>query len=378
MTTPVKILLAGIGGYASLFVNALLDTDRTDVELVGCADPFPDSCPRLAQLRQKSIPVFPDMESFFAAGLSADLCVIGSPIHFHARQIQYALSKGCHVLCEKPLCGDASDIPSLLNARNLAGRHVSIGYQWSCSQAILSLKRDVLDGLFGAPVLLKTLVLWPCKRDYYERGSKWAGRLRAPDGSLILDSIANNAGAHYLHNMLFLLGESMDRSAMPEKLTAVLGRAHPIENYDTASIEMVMSGGTRLLYLGSHASIEAHNPTFRYEFEKAVVEMKPEDKIIRAAFKDGTVKEYGNPFADKERKLWMAVECAKNPSEKPSCPLEAAIPHTRCIALAQEFPIQDFPKERIKETAEGDGIGVSGLYGEFLRAYEDGVMWKMG
>ena len=47
MKDTVKILLVGIGGYAATYVNPLLNGDREDCVIVGCADPYPDSCPRL-------------------------------------------------------------------------------------------------------------------------------------------------------------------------------------------------------------------------------------------------------------------------------------------------------------------------------------------
>jgi len=267
----VKILLVGIGGYASTYVNPLLNGVRDNVEIVGCADPFPDSCPRLAELKERGIPLFADMKDFFAAGLTADLAVITTPIHLHADQMKTALAAGCHVLCEKPVCGDADDIPSLIEARDAAGKYVGIGYQWSHADAILALKRDIMAGVYGAPVMLKTLVLWPRGYAYYKRGCGWAGKIRSAGGALILDSVANNATAHYLHNMLYVLGETIDTSAMPEKLEASLWRANAIENYDTASMEMTFAGGARALFLVSHATKEKQQPIFEYQFERGTI-----------------------------------------------------------------------------------------------------------
>jgi len=39
-----------------------------------------------------------------------------------------------------------------------------IGYQWSYSEGIQSLKKDILSGLFGKPIRMKSLCLWP--RDF--------------------------------------------------------------------------------------------------------------------------------------------------------------------------------------------------------------------
>lgn len=378
MSDKVKILLVGIGGYAATYVNPLLDGVRDDCEIVGCADPFPNSCKRLEEIKERGIPLFSDMKEFFDAGLKADLAVITTPINFHSAQIKLALANGCQVLCEKPLCGDIADIPSLIEARDAAGKYVAIGYQWSHADAILAMKKDIMDGLYGAPVLMKTLVLWPRGYAYYKRGSGWAGKLRAPNGDLILDSVANNATAHYLHNILFVLGDAVDKAAMPKKLDASLWRVNNIENYDTCSIEMEFENGGRGLFIVSHATDRNLNPVFDYQFEKGriVFEEGEDKKIIRGILADGTEKVYGDPFANQVNKLWMAVDAVKDPSRKPVCGIETATPHTLCISEVQKNEIHSFPADRVHENAKNDGLVVEGLTEALIAAYEKGEMWR--
>ena len=373
----VSILLVGIGGYASTYVNPLLNGDREDCVIVGCADPFPDSCRRLAEIRERGIPVFADMNDFFAAGLTADLAVITTPIHLHAEQVKTALAHGCHVLCEKPLCGDIRDIPGMIEAREKAGKYVGIGYQWSHSEAILELKKDILAGMYGKPKLLKTLVLWPRNFAYYKRGCGWAGKIKNADGALILDSVANNATAHYLHNILFVLGESMDTSAEPTEIACILRRANKIENYDTCALEMSFANGARGLYLVTHASEMTQDPIFDYEFENGHVYFEDGEgkKTIRGVLADGTEKIYGNPFDNQVNKLWMAADAVKDPSVKPICGIETATPHTSTIARMQERGVENFAAEQIRLREDESGVYVPGL-GEALRGcYERGEMW---
>lgn len=373
MNDKVSILLVGIGGYAGTYVNPLLGGDFPDCEIVGCADPFPSSCPRLDEIKERNIPVFSSMDEFFDAGLTADLAVISTPIHFHARQILQALEHGCHVLCEKPLCGDANDIDSLIEAEKKSGKYIGIGYQWSHSEAILELKRDILAGLYGEPVLLKTIVLWPRGFAYYGRGSGWAGKLKASDGSLILDSVANNAAAHYLHNIFFVLGDKIDTSASPKSVKAELKRANDIENYDTCRIEMEFEGGAKGLYLVSHATEEAQDPLFDYRFTKgrAVFDESGDEKVIRGIFGDGTVKVYGNPFIHVTNKLRRAVDAVKDPSVKPYCGIEASAVHTRCIAEIQKYGIGQFAPDDIVIREDGSGIYVRGLREEMMNEYNN-------
>jgi len=374
----VRLLMVGIGGYAFTYLNPLLDGVRPDAQIVACVDPYPDSCPRIGEIRERGIPVYADMEAFFAAGGEADLAVLTTPIHLHVPQMKCALSHGCHVLCEKPLCGDIADIPGMIEAKNASGKYVGIGYQWSHSAAIIALKEDILSGVYGKPKAFKTLVLWPRDYAYYSRGMGWAGKLRAPDGSLILDSVANNATAHYLHNMLFVMGDKMDTAAIPEKIEASLWRANKIENYDTCSASLTFAGGATALFIVSHASGKGKNPTFEYQFERGrvVFEDSPQCRDILGYLPDGTVKNYGNPNADVPRKLWRAVDAAKGLDVKPVCTVETAAPHAYCIAEMQKAGVQSFPEEAVVENEAKSAVYVPGLYEELLDAYAKGVMWR--
>ena len=141
----------------------------------------------------------------------------------------------------------------MLAARDRAGKHVTIGYQWSMADAIQRLKSEVLSGLFGKPRRLRTMVLWPRDDAYYSR-NRWAGRVRDADGNWILDSPVNNACAHHLHNMLYLLGARPDRSAAVHSLRAELYRAHAIENYDTAILRCETANGAEIFFVAGKQS----------------------------------------------------------------------------------------------------------------------------
>ena len=87
----------------------------------------------------------------------------------------------------------------------------------------------------------------------------------------ILDSIANNAAAHFLHNMFYVLGGGLNRSAVLRQVTAELYRANAIENFDTAAIRAVTAGGVETLFLATHATGSTLGPNLCYEFERATI-----------------------------------------------------------------------------------------------------------
>ena len=367
----VKVVLSGIGGYGMTYVNALLDGGPDKAALAGVCDPFPEGCPRLGELKALC-PVYASLGEFFAAHKSeAELAVISAPIQYHAGQILLALENGCDVLCEKPLTGDEKAIESLIAARDRSGRNVSVGYQWSHSAAILELKRDILDGRFGAPRLLKTIVLWPRAQSYYRRGTGWAGRLNAADGTPIRDSVAHNATAHYLHNILYILGGDIALSRMPGCIEYTTAKINNIETFDTAVIGMDF-GDCRGLFIASHAAARTRNPEFIYEFGKgkAVFPVEHEGKkVIAGYFADGSVKYYGDPFARTAGKLWHACRVLRG-EEKVVCGIEAAAPEVKVIARLSQSGAPFFAPEvsKVRYDQKGDEFryveGLDELLGE--------------
>lgn len=256
------------------------------------------------------------------ANHAVDLTVISTPIFLHAVQIIKALEHGSNVLCEKPLCADELDIDRIAAAKEKSGKFVYIGYQWSYSPAITNLKKDVLAGKLGTLTEMKCLVLRPRNRDYFSRGVGWAGKIKTADGQLIYDSVANNSAAHYLFNMMFLMGEE-GQAAEAYDISAELLRGNPIENFDTSKISFKMLNGAKACFIAAHPVNKGIEPVFEYQFEKGTVYyanesidasygLMPEDYTeygqIVAYMNDGTKTAYGDPMSNNCKKMHDAVQ----------------------------------------------------------------------
>ena len=368
------IALVGIGGYGAHYMPALLNAaPEKEIRLVAGIDPYARQSPWFGELEQKHIPIFPDLESFYR-NESADLVIISAPIQLHAPLTCLALSKGAQVLCEKPLAGSIQDAQAMLAAEKQSGKQVAIGYQWSFSRAILALKRDILAGRFGRPLLWKTLALWSRRRSYFQR-NRWAGRIRAEDGAWVLDSPVHNATAHYLHNMLFLQGSTLESSARPRSLSAELYRANPIENYDAAALSITTSSESELLFLTAHPVQEHTGPFIEYVCEDAVIQYPGPEGEFLARFQDGTVASYGNPNVDEMNKLWQSIEALRTGCPV-VCGIQAALPQLTCALAAQSLPIHDFPADLIQIEALGEDhlVYVTGLADAWRAAYESGQL----
>jgi predicted dehydrogenase len=372
----IDVVLSGIGGMGGVYVSALLDAgDKHEARLVGAVDPQPERCPRLGELRARGVPLFPSLETFYHER-RADLAVISSPIHFHAAQTRLALSRGSFVLCEKPAAATIQDVRAMQAAEAETEKWTAVGFQWSFSPAIQALKKDILSGDFGRPRRLKCLYLWP-RDDAYFRRSDWAGKQHDGRGNWILDSPAQNAMAHDLHNMFYVLGQTVETNAFPAQVEAELFRIYPIENFDTAAMRCLTTDGVEILFLVSHASLEDRGPIFRYEFEKAVVACDGRGAGVRADLADGSRRDYGDPDTEPMAKLWQSIEAARN-GGRPVCGLQAASSQVLCLNGAQEsMPrITGFPETSVRRVEDGFGnrLVAEGLDEAFEACFERSLL----
>ena len=377
MQQKVRILSVGIGGYAAIYLKALLqEHPRDDVEFVGMVDVMPQNSPFYATLQAMGVPLFSTMEEFYAHG-SADLAIITTPTHLHTRQILCALGHGSNVMCEKPLSGISADGEILAAAAKEAGKFVMIGYQWSYSEAILSLKRDVMQGVYGAPVFLKSMVLWPRPVSYYTRGSGWGGKKFTPEGDVLNDSVVSNATAHYLHNMLYVTGGADGKAAEVTDLTCDLSRINAIETYDTAAFRFTLDNGARGLYLATHASADNIDPMFDYRFTRGSVHFDSESKRIVGVTDDGRTIDYGDPFHDVNEKIYVAIEAVKRGQPyEPPCGVLTAAPQVRAVEMIARQPISVGRACAIDRVERGGTtfLSLRGLTALFKECYEKEIL----
>jgi predicted dehydrogenase len=376
MEKPITIVLVGIGGMGSVYIAALLEKAGEGLfQIVGAVDPSPERCPHLAELKALNVALYNSLEKFYAQR-KAELAIISSPIHFHCPQTCLALGQGSYVLCEKPVSATIQEAKQMMKARDKAMRWVAIGYQWSFSTAILELKKDIQKGILGKAKRLNCLYLWPRNETYYRRND-WAGKKCDFHERWILDSPANNAMAHDLHNMLYILGEGVDRSTRPVEVEAELYRAYDIQNFDTAAVRSKTEEGAEILFFVSHASQKDMGPILSYEFEKGTVLSSGRNSDIKALFLDGTVKNYGNPDSEPLKKLWDCLEGVRS-IQTPVCGIEAAASHTLCLnGMQDSMPeITEFPRELLRTEGEPGSlrIWVEGLDEVLEQCYREGLL----
>jgi len=348
-----KVLLVGSGGYGAGYLEILLDKENElGWHLEGIVDPYAANGPYFSRAIEKNVPIYEGLEAYYAEH-RADIAVIATPIRLHREQSVFCMEHGSDVLLEKPVAGSAEEACKIAEVSKKTGRKLMLGFQWCANAPMLAFKKDADEGRFGKLLSMKALVLWPRNFAYFSRGTRWAGKCYAEDGTPIFDSIASNATAHYLFNELWVAGKEYQASTA-EKPLWYASRANDIETFDTVAIKAKTENGADLFFAASHAikPEEALNPIFEYRFEKAVVYFGGEgreEKRLEAIFKNGEKADYG--LSDNNgilQKVCKAAEYFDSSCEN-VCPIEAAIKH---ITLLEELwkkgaPVHTPKKENI-------------------------------
>ncbi len=370
----LTVLLVGVGGYGANYARAVLERGgEWNIALAGVVDPYAATSKYYGELVRQGARFFNTVGEFYRYN-EADLAVISTPIQFHAAQAIACLERGSHVLCEKPIAATVEEARRMIDARDRSGKTLAIGYQWCYDPAMLRLKADIDAGLLGRPLAMKSIVLWPRAISYYKRGLGWAGKKYDAGGAPIFDSVASNATAHYIENMLWLAGPHFQGDDIRDMRVRTL-RANDIETFDTIVMDAVTAGGAKLFYVASHAvgADGRQDPAFVYEFENAVVRyggLGRSGGPLTAEFRDGAVKEYGGSSADGvDEKLTRAIALARGAAEPLPCPAEAAMRHTRAMAMIFEKrpEAEVFPPETVR--LDDGMVWVPGLKDRLIDCY---------
>ena len=344
----IKVALFGVGGYAANYPYTIGQHPDANVKLVAAVDPFNKNC--------DMCPVYDTAEEMYA-NHQPDLVVVGTPIHLHVEQTVEAFRHGCHVAMEKPMAATMDGVREILAARDAAGKMLSVGFNMCADPVVRAAKADAMAGLFGKPLRMKTIVLWPRGHAYYARG--WAGKKYARNGAPVFDSVLSNATAHYLMNMLFFLDEPMT------ELDCRTYRANPIETYDTAVVKGKTGSGVEMFIGVTHAGDpdKKQNPYFIYEYENATLiggREKIEEANITAYFKDGTVKEYGREGQRHMGPFWAMIGALRGEGEI-ACTGEQGMLHVDTIEKMRALQPEStpFPEKWLAE--KNDYTWVPGL-----------------
>ena len=361
MFKPVQFAMVGLGGYAKFVCELLLEFSGraeagiTPINLLAVCEPDQAThAKEIAALRDRGVKVFDRYENLLAEPI--DAVWLPLPIDLHRPFTEQALEAGKHVLCEKPAAGCVDDVDAMIAARDRSGKLVAIGYQDIYDPATLQLKRLLLGGVIGKIRRAVVWACWPRNRHYWQR-SAWAGCMQR-HGDWIMDSPPNNALAHQVNLMPFLLGDALWTSAIPTHVEAELYRAAAIENYDCGALQIAMAGGVELLALLTHACGQQIGPIVTIEGDEGVVRGDADSFVIESSQATETIARGSNSERNAHvlTRFASAIRSPQKGDVQP-CTLEIArVQSVITSAASQACPVSNVPDSHIVMVEHEGGL----------------------
>jgi predicted dehydrogenase len=349
-----RVALIGVSGYGRTYYNLLIELHALGEILltaVAIIDPENEKAV-VAELASIGCEVFGDFRLMLERHRGRlELCAIPTGIPWHTPMTLAALEAGANVLVEKPLAATLEEVDVIRAAEEKHARLVMLGFQYHYTVENIDLKRALLASEIGALRSIRVIGLWPRGAEYYSR-TDWAGRIQSGK-SWVLDSPISNAFAHHLSLALFFAGSELERSAAPDRVSAELYRAQPIENFDTAALRIETDTGVAIHFYASHSCTS--------NFDPEVIIEGTAGRVIWRHGADYTVEPLGAarrrvPLGDEQSaRLRMFRNALGRLQDKNVfvCGTAIAREHTRCIQAAQRSgPVRDVPKEWVETNGE--------------------------
>ncbi len=253
---PLKIALAGIGGFGAVHVSAVRQLEADGLaKAIAFAEPNANA-DGASKLQAQGLRAYTDYFQMLAQEPELDLVCIATPIHWHYPMAMAAFERGLHVFLEKPPVVRIQDLRHLITLAEQHGCFCAIGFHDIARANIITLKHRLCGGALGRISSVHAHCCWQRDSAYYSR-SNWSGKTRF-DGALILDGPMNNSCSHVLNMAAYLAGSEPYEFARPVQVQAELYRAGNIEGEDTNCLRASMENGAELCIHLTQCASENH------------------------------------------------------------------------------------------------------------------------
>ncbi|HEV7866984.1 MAG TPA: Gfo/Idh/MocA family oxidoreductase [Chthoniobacteraceae bacterium] len=199
MSKKYNVAIVGYGWAATAHIAAINATSSAQVTAVWSSRPLDDS--ELSHSHGGTIRAYTDLAAMLA---QPDIHVVDitSYPNQHAAQFIAAARSGKHIIVEKPLAIDWSDILAMKRAADEAGVKVCVCFECRWSSQFLATKAVLDQGLVGA--------LHYGEIDYYHGIGPWYGQYRWNTKRELGGSALLTAGCHALDALLLCMGSEVE------------------------------------------------------------------------------------------------------------------------------------------------------------------------
>lgn len=320
----LKVGLVGCGGRGRGAASQALNADA-NAQLVAVCDAFPDNASSAVEIIKKDDSIasrvvvtpettFDGLESYKKVIDLCDVVLLCEPTFFRPLSLRYAVDKGKHVFCEKPVAVDGPGIQSVLETCRIAKEkklQIVSGLCWRYDFNVQNMMKKVLDGAIGDVLSV---------RETYLTSRPWLRPKKAGDTEMMYQ-VRNWANftwlsgdfnveqhVHSLDKALWVFGDKP-----PKYAYGIGGRMrhtdYPISGdvYDAMSVVFEYEDG-RTVY-----SLCRQQPNCWNDTEDYMLGTKGQAQILRSLIngeKQQTVK--NNMYQNEHNELFKAIRSGGN------------------------------------------------------------------
>lgn len=265
MSRKVSFGIVGCGVIAGLHADAVRSNPES-TELVACFDAVPERAQEFAK-KYDGIAAYSDLDAFLAhPGLQA-VCVC-TPSGLHAEAVLAAASKGIHALVEKPLDITKQGLDAIVKAGVDNNVKIAGVFQRRTWETLTGVRKAILDGAIGNPVLGEVQMHFVRTQAYYDSGT-WRGTWALDGGGALM-----NQGIHGVDALIYMMGPV-------ESVKATMAtRTHSIEVEDTVAAILRFRNGALGTIVATTSSDKDHPIHFELHGEKGSIALD-EHQILR-------------------------------------------------------------------------------------------------
>jgi predicted dehydrogenase len=191
----LKFALIGAGGIAQTYAQAFQQSKCC--HLVAVADVNQESARAFAE--SFGTEAFPDYKTLVEKA-KFDAVIISTPPNTHAEIAVFFMSRGTHVLCEKPLCLSVAEAKAMIETAEKTGVTFTMASKFRYCEDIVKARAIVASGVLGE--ILQFENAFTAKIDMSRR---WNSQKEISGGGVLIDN-----GTHSVDIIRYLLGAITD------------------------------------------------------------------------------------------------------------------------------------------------------------------------
>lgn len=233
--------IVGLGNIAATHADAILGLEEA-VLAAGCSR---SESNRTRFADSFNVRCTSDYDEFLSQE-PLDVVTICTPSGTHLEYGKRAAEAGKHLIIEKPIEISVKRGQELIDCCRKNGVKLAVIYQNRFMESVIQMKKALVNGDIGEPVMARASVKWYRDQEYYAR-SGWRGTLEMDGGGAVI-----NQSIHTIDLLVWLLGNVVKLSGF--KTT----RTHPgIEAEDNAVAVMEFERGVLGVFEASTSIVPA-------------------------------------------------------------------------------------------------------------------------